>query len=90
MLLRKEVGLASSSSSSSLAASLLEGITDGRNTKGGRGMVGLGEEEAWVAVVVAVMEVAWVATGCAAQVSVEVSITGRSGTEDWIYIESRF
>jgi hypothetical protein len=52
-------------------------------------MVGLGEEEAWVAVVVAVVvEVGWVGTECAARVSVGVSITGRSGTEDG-YISSR-
>jgi len=51
-------------------------------------MVGLGEEEAWVVVVVAMVEVGWVATGCAARVSVGVSIMGRSGIEDG-YISSR-
>jgi len=48
-------------------------------------MVGLGEET-WVVVVV--VEVGWVGTGCAAQVLVGVLITGRSGIED--VIESKF
>jgi hypothetical protein len=86
LLEHRELGLASSSSSSSLAASLLEAITDGRNTKGDRGMVGLGVE-AWVVAVVEV-EVGWVATECAARVSVGVSIMDRSGIEDGI--ESEF
>ena len=84
-LLKREPGLASSSSSSSLAVSLLEGITDGRSTKGGNGMVGLGEET-WVVVVA--VEVGWVGTECAAQVLVGVLIMGRSGIED--IIESKF
>jgi len=58
-------------------ASLLEDITDGRNIKGGRGMVG-SAGEAWVAVR------GWVGTGCKARVLVGALIMGRSGTEDAI------